>query len=148
MAREMKHPVFGILVLRPDEWRWAGMLDHGGVKVPLSLNTYRPDQVPGLHITEIVDTYCDGLQMILPQIAAYLRQVAVWICSDLHQWFEERPALDVDTVLHRLKLSSVDLKPDGSVSLWIDEPHLEDSGHIIKALIGTDGKIKRLDLAG
>lgn len=140
------HPILGRLVFMPDECRWIGEIEHKGWNVELNLNTYRPDQIPGLHVTELIIEFCQAFQMVKPHIDQYMREAAIWICSKLQVWFE--PAkLEPNDMFRRLKLSTLVLRPDASAWLWIDEPTLYETGHSVGVRIGTDGKIDHLELA-
>jgi hypothetical protein len=146
MTTETQHPILGWLVLAPDSWCWIGEFPHDGVMVELNLETFRSDQTPGLHVTEIGPEYCEAFARVRPRIGAHMRAAADWVCSDLQAWFDATDLL-ADDVLRGLRLSSVVLRPDGTASLWIKEPHLYEAGHSIMARIGLDGNIQTLDLA-
>jgi hypothetical protein len=147
MNTEASHLILGRLLLTPDSWCWTGSFSHDGVAVDLRLNTFRPDQVPALHVTTICPEYGEAFERVKPMIGARMRSVADWVCSDLTAWFNASD-LGRDDVLQRLKLSCVVLWPDGTTKLLIDEPHLYETGHSIEADIGLDGTISYLNLAG
>lgn len=147
MNTEVAHPILGRLLLVPTSLCWTGSFSNDGVSIELNLETFYPDQVPGLHVTTIRPEYCEAFERVKPMIASHIRSVADWIRSELQSWFEGEDLCNPD-VIHRLRPSCVVLKPDGTSTLWIDEPYLYETGHSIEVYIGTDGNVKQIDLAG
>jgi len=148
MKTTVNHPILGKLTLEPGEWHWSGIFRYGDREAELSLETFRHDQIPGLHITNIVDEYVQGLRVAERQSDACLQRAAEWICSDFPQWFEDEPRLKVDEVRARLTISCVVVYADGTICFWIREPHLYDTGHEIGITLSQQGDITYIELGG